>query len=153
MTDDSEAREFFERLDLQRRDAQDLFDKYVPRYESGDRDFFKGSERAVWRCRKRGCLLLLVWDAPEGAIWFRPAYKLSRGLNLESSNPAGRANNTADGDRHWKANLAPFDQVRSYAAEGGISLECDHVHRYTTRDELVGAVDSSRPGIPSTVIL
>lgn len=149
MTDPAEAQAFFQGLDAQRRELQDLFDKYVPRFENKDRDFFKGRERAIWRCKQRGCTLLLVWDAAEGTLWLRPAYKLSHGLNLESSNAAGREHNTIDGHRHWKANLAPFDQVRGYDPGGGISLECRHVHRYVDRDEMVSAVDSSRPGEPT----
>lgn len=145
----NEARDFFESLELQRRDGRDLFEKYVTKYENGDRDFFKGSERAVWRCNGRGCLLLLVWDAPEGTLWLRPAYKLSQGLNLESSIPAGRSNNTVDGDRRWNANLAPFDQVRIFDEGGGISLECDHVHHFAVRERLVAAVDASTPGMPT----
>lgn len=146
---DNEVRDFFEALKLQRRDTQDMLDKYASKYEAGDRDFFKGRERAVWRCKRRGCLLLLVWNAPEGTLWFRPAYKLSHGLNLESSNAAGRANNTVDGHRHWKANLALFDQVRLFDEGGGISLECDHVHHFAVRDRIVAAVDASRPGKPT----
>lgn len=149
MTDPAEARAVIAGLAEQRRNLQDLLDKYVPRFESKYRDFFKGRERAIWRCKQRGCTLLLVWDAPEGTLWLRPAYKLSHGLNIESSSEAGRANNTLDGDRHWKANVAPFDQVRGYDPGGGLSLECRHVHRYVNRDELVAAVDNSRPGEPT----
>lgn len=149
----TDARDFFEGLEAQRRGLTDLYDKYVPMYESREKDFYKGRERAVWRCKRRGCLLLHVWDAPEGTVWYRPAYKLSPGLNLENSNAAGRANNTLDGDRRWKANLAPFDHVRMFDPNGGISLECDHVHHYLTARKMIWAVDSATRGKPTRVMI
>lgn len=78
------------------------------------------SHRAlVYRCPRRDALLE-VYRTPRGAILYFPAYKQSRRVNDESSSPEGRAANTVDGDRRWKAHAGMLHTGFSYP------LKCDH---------------------------
>ncbi|MGN7247093.1 hypothetical protein ACTHQ1_05080 [Janibacter anophelis] len=85
-----------------------------------------------YRCAHR-CLLLDVMEFPEpvGLIFHLPRYRLSPAVNDETSSPEGRAKNTEDGDRRWKAHTA----AETFAA----ALNCDHLHHLSIRRERIQA--------------
>lgn len=75
----------------------------------------------TYRCRARRCLLLDFVQVPGAVVVHSPAYRLSPSLNASTSNEDGRAKNTFDGDRRWKAH--------TYDARSALNfvLNCDHV--------------------------
>jgi hypothetical protein len=76
-----------------------------------------------YRCPSR-CLLAEILKTPEGdTIVHTPGYKLSPTLNAATSSASGRAKNTRDGNRKWKART--FFTVDS----SNISLNCDHIRQ------------------------
>lgn len=68
------------------------------------------------------CRLLDVVQTPTGLLLHVPRYKLSPGVNEESSNESGRAANTEDGDRHWRGHSFYADEAADL-----LTLTCDHV--------------------------
>lgn len=147
-----DAAAFFDALEACHAEERRVESKYLAKLEAGEADFFKSFERVVYRCPKR-CLLLLVWDAPEGTLVYRPAYTLSRRLNADTSTAEGRAANTADGERRWKASISPYDSLKRMAGgdvgngfTAGISLECRHAHTFVSASKIVEAVEGSRRG-------
>lgn len=92
-----------------------------------------------YRCAARKCLLLDVIQVPEQIIAFQPGYKLSPDHNAATSSESGRAANTVDGDRRWKART--FDVTSAL----NFTLECDHVHHLVLKKNLVQAdIDAGR---------
>jgi len=79
------------------------------------------------RCR---CAVLHVIESPNGVILGFPRYKMSRSLNSETSNASGRANNTEDGDRHWKQHAGYF------VSDVNIELRCDHARKTINTNEI-----------------
>lgn len=75
---------------------------------------------AEYRCSD-GCLLLHLFQTPAGTAFYAPRYRLSPGVNAESSNESGRAANTEDGERKWKAH------ANLVSAAANFPLNCDHV--------------------------
>ncbi|WP_028655964.1 hypothetical protein [Nocardioides sp. J54] len=96
----------------------------------------------VYRCKQRGCLLLDVIQLPQGVVLHRPAYRRSPQRNEATSNAVGRAKNTTDGDRRWKANTA-------FASSwGNAELVCDHIHDVVLEiEEIQAAVDAGHTEI------
>lgn len=108
-------------------DRSDLADKTYAALEATGR---LAKQRALtYRCPSR-CLLLEVIPTRLGLLLHVPRYKLSPRLNAEASSAAGRAKNTEDGDRHWKARSFFEDTAL------GLSVSCDHV-----RSVVVGLED------------
>jgi hypothetical protein len=89
----------------------------------------------AYRCPRR-CLLLDVINIPQGVILHRPSYKLSPSLNESSSNEAGRASNTTDGDRRWRQNTGFVSEW------GNVPLNCDHVRVTLELDAVQADVDT-----------
>ncbi|WP_404371008.1 hypothetical protein [Kytococcus sedentarius] len=89
----------------------------------------------VYRCADRGCTLLDVLQLPDpvGRFYYRPVYKLSPERNTGGSTPEGRARNTLDGDRRWKAAAMPGGDPIGY------TLNCDHLDGIALRSERVEA--------------
>ncbi len=89
-------------------------------------DLLKRSKRlkqvlvAVCKCQRR-CTLLHVYQTPRGLAFHQPRHRLSPGLNDRTSNTAGRAKNTEDGDHKWRRT----DGMMSQAVN--LNLNCDHV--------------------------
>lgn len=88
----------------------------------------------TYRCKTRGCVLLdvLQLPAPVGMVFYQPNYKLSRSVNEAQSTPEGRARNTVDGDRRWKARAQVDGTPINY------SLVCDHLNNIALPTERVG---------------
>lgn len=87
----------------------------------------------VFRCEKRKCPLLYVYDTVQGLILHQPRYKNSEIVNAESSSESGRRANTIDGDRRWKSQSYFFSQVSNPV------LNCDHIDRTVVTDEEIEA--------------
>lgn len=84
----------------------------------------------TYRCGVRWCLLLHVVETPAGIIIHRPRYRLSPTLNEARSNGPGRAKNTEDGDRRWRAATFPIETSGlkpSLPGNVGLGLACDHI--------------------------
>lgn len=77
-----------------------------------------------YRCSK-GCLLLDVYQTPDGPAAYRPGFKYSPQAN-EATSPAARLTRTTDGDRRWVANA---DMVLSPPLS--YLLACNHVQQLT----------------------
>lgn len=91
----------------------------------------------VFRCQSR-CLLLAVYRTKGGVVVYLPAYKLSPAANAEHSTAAGRAENTTDGDRRWRAHSFFLEQ-----AFGMMLLNCDHLLQHVlTGEEILDALAS-----------
>jgi|SRR5699024_2708576 len=98
------------------------------------------SHRVVtYRCPQR-CMLLDVLNLPDplGVVVHIPRYRLSPGLNAQTSSADGRANNTEDGDNHWQGWTAPRAQVSRP------ELTCKHVMVPLEDEDLDAAISSRR---------
>lgn len=100
------------------------------------------SHQAVaYRCAARKCLLLDVVTTPLGVIVHRPAYRLSPSINAAGSNESGRAKNTTDGDRRWKAHTFPRGQAMD------LSLHCDHTPGPILAEQRLDSDIAARRGV------
>lgn len=126
------------------RDADDL----VAAYER-DADRVRGAAVVEYRCKRRGCLLMHVWQAPAGLTYYQPPYKLSPRRNDAESNAAGRERNTVDGQRHWRARAGKLDDLRGWGPQAGLSLQCDHVRLTLPSTEVLAMADEATPGKPT----
>ena len=100
--------------------------------------------RAVtFRC-SRGCSMLEVYPTPRGIVIYRPRYRLSPERNAAQSNAEGRAANTEDGNRRWKAHAGFLPT----GWEGWtMPLACDHSEGGVTPDEITSAVASGKRAV------
>lgn len=87
------------------------------------------------RCR---CTVLHVIRTPNGVLLGFPRYKLSHRANLEASNEAGRANNTEDGDRHWKRHAGYF------VSDLNFELRCDHSRKTLNTNDIAAEIDAGQ---------
>lgn len=99
----------------------------------------KAHRAVAYRCPKR-CLLADVLTTAQGIIIHVPAYKLSPKVNEESSSASGRAANTTDGDRRWKAHTFPVE------AAINVTCTCDHVHHFVLDVDTIEADVEARRG-------
>ncbi len=121
---------------------------------------------AEYRCHaKRGCLLLHVWQTPQGRFWYTPRYKLSPRLTESDTTESAREKRTDDGGRwlpragsldgllDFFANESETDSgevvVTSYSDEGGLPVTCKHVRSTVAVAELAEAA-AAVPGQPLT---
>lgn len=90
----------------------------------------------TYRCARR-CLLVDVLNFPQGVVFHTPGYKLSPSVNTDTSNASGRAKNTIDGARRWKAH--------TYFAQEcvNVTANCDHVQNLVLeKDEIQADLDA-----------
>lgn len=80
----------------------------------------KAHRVVTYFCPNR-CRLADVLDTKQGLIIHSPGYKLSPRINEGTTNASGRAANTIDGNRRWKAHTYFIDQAAN------ITCSCDHV--------------------------
>ena len=98
---------------------------------------------------RRGCLLLLVWRTRDGLMFYQPGYKLAPDFNTEHSTADGRAANTVDGDRRWKPQAGALHGFyRDLPDGGGLQLQCGHVSRLVSGNELLDQAQAATPGQP-----
>jgi len=74
----------------------------------------------TYRC-KRGCLLFDLVHVSAQMVAHHPRYRLSPRLNASTSSESGRAANTVDGDRRWKAQTYDVRYALNF------TLACDHM--------------------------
>lgn len=110
--------------------------------------------RMTYRCASHQCLLLDAIDAgPLGIVLHQSQYKYSETVNLAQSSAEGRAKNTVDGNRKWKARTYDIEQsalAKKFAGEQQmlLALSCDHVLSYQlTNNEFWSDWDSSQKTI------
>jgi hypothetical protein len=111
---------------------------------------------AEYSCRTRGCLLLHVWNTPQGRCYYQPRYALSPEVNKAESVEAARQKRTSDGNHKWMARWGSLDELLEFCGEEpdlGIDLNCDHVRERITGRRLGAAVDGVTPGSPGDPIL
>ena len=118
---------------------------------------------AEYRCRTKGCLLLHVWQTPQGRFWYTPRYKLSPQLTESDTTESARDKRTDDGGR-WLPRADSLDRllaffanesetetgelvVTSYSNEGGLPLNCEHV-RSTVDVAALAEAATAAPGQP-----
>ena len=98
--------------------------------------------RLTYRCHAHRDLLLDAVETPVGVLIHHPVYKNSPDLNERTSSPSGRAANTRDGDRHWKARTVWFhEHALSWPDDPqapnpqilGVEWKCDHITGLTMR--------------------
>lgn len=95
-----------------------------------------------YRCRRHGCLLLRVFQTPEGPGVFRPAFRRSPEANA-SSHATARKEHTSDGDRRWVAagELLDVDPPTGLGVEWWTN--CDHLLNAPIPSERINADLSS----------
>lgn len=117
-----------------------------------DRKRCRAAAVLTYKCAARECLLILVWRTPLGLAFIHPAYKLARGRNEELSNAAGRAANTSDGVRHWRAYGGLLDDLDGWE-DTFMNLVCDHVNINVSSETLLAEARSATPGNPTRRIV
>ncbi len=107
----------------------------------GQRGQIRSHRVLAYRCRSR-CLLVDVLNTKHGLIVHLPRYKLSPAQNEASSTSSGRAANTEDGNRRWKAHtFFEADAVN-------VAVTCDHiVHKLIDLDAIRSAIESDTPEV------
>ena len=100
-------------------------------------------------CQARLCLLLSVFQSPEGLMVALPRYRKSPERNEAGSAPSARARRTVDGDRRWKPRVAPMEEFADLLLpQLGVELNCDHLSLFRSGVDLLADVDRSKPGLP-----
>ena len=118
-------------------------------YEGGGpaaRKHIRAATVLEYRCRTKGCLLLIAWRSPQGLLFYQPDYKLSPTMNTADSNESGRARNTLDGDRHWMPTAGSLDDFRGWGPTCALHMDCRHVRRPIPTDDLLAAAEAATPG-------
>lgn len=127
---------------------EDSWAEAVAHHEAG----VKGALLAEYRCRKRGCLLLHVWQAPKGLEFFAPAARISDqfisagqwhwlGFNREDEKKTG--------DR-----AGSLEEVSAVLQEGGwLWLLCEHVQESVWVSEIRRDAGGGHPGQPAAIFM
>lgn len=109
---------------------------------------------AEYRCRER-CLLLHIWQTPNGRFYYQPAYRLSPTVAEAETVQSARDKRTTDGYRRWRERAGSLDDLLDFVAPGGppvgLTLTCDHLREMVRAENLLR--DGVRPGEPMTVRL
>ena len=96
----------------------------------GDPARLRGLRRMQYRCADR-CLLLDAVAVLETILLHQKRYKNSGAVNQRRSNAAGRANNTSDGDNHWKPSTYFIESsALAYPDDTPplqLGIQCDHI--------------------------
>jgi hypothetical protein len=90
-----------------------------------------------YRCRAKGCLLLRVWQTPNGPEFLASGYRLSNRYTL-----AGREGETWD----WGGRLD------DYPATLWVPLMCNHVTERTCVSEIRRDLAGRTPGNPTRIL-
>jgi hypothetical protein len=134
-------------------EMRQLSDQITTAYTSPEgRRAMQQSALLEYRCPK-GCLLLHVWRSPAGLMFYQPPYKLSPSLNEVRSSPSGRAKNTLDGERRWRATAGVLDEYRGWGPDTTLGLNCHHLNHHEKTDALLEAADAATPGTPTRRVL
>ena len=135
-------------------------------YQAMDNNALRQVLLAEYRCRTKKqepCLLLHVWQAPQGRFWYTPRYKLSARLTKSDTAESAREKRTDDGGR-WLPRAGSLDDlleffanesetetgelvVTSYSDEGGLPVTCKHF-RSTVGVAALAEAAATVPGQP-----
>ncbi|MDQ1306119.1 MAG: hypothetical protein QG671_1951 [Actinomycetota bacterium] len=119
------------------------------RHHAVGMDELKKSLLAEYRCRKGGCLLLRVWNSPNGPEFYAPAARVSDRFATAGQLdwPAfNRHSPERTGDRAGRLD----DPV---IATQWLWLVCDHLKEAVWTSELRADIKGRRPGDPTRVRL
>lgn len=120
-------------------------------YAALPREWLRERLLVEYRCpNRRGCLLAHVWRGDDGiAYYYLSDYKLSRERSEERTVASARAENTLDGDRHWKPRAGNLDSMLRWGASVGLDLQCDHLSPVAIRPkDLVADAAKATRGKP-----
>lgn len=113
----------------------------------------KRVELAEYRCRK-GCLLLLMWQAPTGREFYAHTkhaaafHTLTRGY----IDVRGQERNEAGIPRFGIPDIWA-GRLEDHPVDGWIPLICDHYQGAVQVAEVRSTVDSTKPGQPARVLI
>lgn len=112
---------------------------------------------AEYRCRER-CLLLHIWQTPQGRNYYQPPYRLSPTVTDSETVESARAKRTVDGSRRWRERAGSLDELIDFAdglepKSVGLTVTCDHVRETVAAEELADTVAHATPGRPAKVLL
>lgn len=100
-----------------------------------------------YRCR-RGCRLARVIRLGDVTLMRTEPYKFGRGLNLDRTVEAARANNTLDGDRHWPGHTFDVDRLAEWGRRAGMDTNCRHQTSTVFAVDVLEATRHVTPGHP-----
>lgn len=80
-----------------------------------------------YRCARRNCLLLRIFNSSNGPAVHRPSYTLTQERNMHRSSASGREHNTSDGFNHWRSSTGPWIPADNLGSDASWSLHCRHV--------------------------
>ncbi|WP_370499772.1 hypothetical protein NWT09_22170 [Mycolicibacterium sp. jd] len=126
---------------------EDSWQEAVAHYRAGVKD----SMLAEYRCRVKGCLLLRVWNSPNGPEFFAPAARVS-----DQYTSAGqwhwlgfnRADTNKTGDRAGRV-----AELASLQLGGWLWLLCEHVKESVRTREILHDFAGVEPGNPARVFI
>jgi hypothetical protein len=126
---------------------EDSWAEAVAHYRAGVDD----SLLAVYRCRRKGCVLLKVWNAPRGQEFFAPAARIAD-RNLTARQWHWLGFNRAD-ERHTGDRAGRLDDLARLQAGGWFWLVCEHVKESVWLREIRQDFAGSRPGVPVSIFI
>lgn len=126
---------------------EDSWAEAVAHYQAGVKD----SLLAEYRCRAKGCLLLRIWQSPNGPEFFAPSARVSD-------------QNTSAGQWHWLGfnrtdpnktgdRAGHLDSLASLQRGGWLWLLCDHVKEAVWVRDIRQDIAGQTPGKPTRVVL
>jgi len=106
-----------------------------------------------YRCTNRpeSCLLLHVWQTPDGRMFYLPRHQLSTSKNTAETAELARAHRTEDGDRKWPARGGNFDDLLDFTRadpDVGLLLNCRHLRRAIPAAQIDTDCKEATPGRP-----
>ncbi|HRD10507.1 MAG TPA: hypothetical protein PLI79_01465 [Mycobacterium sp.] len=127
---------------------EDSWAEAVAHHRAGVKDVLL----AEYRCRKRGCLLLHVWQSPNGLEFFAPASSVSgRFTSAGQWHWLGmnRSRDNKTGDRAGRID----DLAEMLQAGGWLWLLCEHVKVALWVKDIRADAAGGKPGEPVKVFL
>lgn len=119
----------------------------VAHYRAG----VKGALLAEYRCRTKGCLLLHIWQAPNGIEFFAPAARVSN--RYTSAGQWHWLGFNRGGDNKTGDRAGQLDDVARLQAGGWLWLLCEHVKEAVWLRDIRQDISDSQPGNPVKVFL
>jgi hypothetical protein len=105
-----------------------------------------------YRCGhdRPGCLLLHVWNTPQGRLYYLPRYRLSPKTATTEVAESARRKRTEDGFRVLRSRAGSFDEILAdYACEpdSGLPMNCEHLRNVNVMFERLAAdAEQGQPG-------
>jgi hypothetical protein len=100
-----------------------------------------------------GCLLLHIWQSPQGRFFYRRRYTLSQSRSEAETSEAARISRTEDGDRKWPARGGDLDrELRFFGHKPStpwLEVQCKHHRRLLSNADIETLLDGAKPGRPT----